>query len=79
MQPDNLLIQTIDNLVQETYTPIEPGAAVIVVRDREVIFRKGQGMANLEKGTGKGSGLAFCLFRGKGVRGKGVRALFLNL
>jgi CubicO group peptidase (beta-lactamase class C family) len=48
MQPDNLLIQTIDNLVQETYKPNEPGAAVIVVRNGDVIFRKGQGMANLE-------------------------------
>ena len=48
MQSDNLLIQTIDNLVQESYKPNEPGAAIIVVRDGEVIFCKGQGMANLE-------------------------------
>jgi CubicO group peptidase (beta-lactamase class C family) len=48
MQPDNLLIKTIDNLVQETYKPTEPGAAVIVVKDGETIFRKSQGMANLE-------------------------------
>lgn len=47
MQSNNYLIQTIDNLVQEAYQPNEPGAAVIVVRDGEVIFRKGQGMANL--------------------------------
>ena len=51
MQPDNLLIQTIDNLVQETYKPTEPGAAVIVVRDGKILFRKGQGMANLELGV----------------------------
>jgi len=51
MQADNLLIQTIDNLVQETYKPTEPGAAIIVVRDGKVIFRKGQGMANLELGV----------------------------
>jgi len=48
MQSNNLLIQTIDNLVQEAYKPNEPGAAVIVVRNGAVIYRKGQGMANLE-------------------------------
>ena len=51
MQPDNFLIQAIDNLVQETYKPTEPGAAVIVVRDGEIIYRKGHGMANLELGV----------------------------
>ena len=51
MQSDNVLIQTIDNLVQETYKPTEPGATVIVVRHGEIIFRKGQGMANLELGV----------------------------
>ena len=48
MQSDNLLIQTIDNFVQESYKPAEPGVAVIVVRDGGIIFRKGQGIANLE-------------------------------
>lgn len=51
MQFDNLLIQTIDNLVQESCKPTEPGIAVIVARDGEIIFRKGQGMANLELGV----------------------------
>lgn len=51
MQVDNLLIQTIDNLIQESYKPTEPGVAVIVFRDGETIFRKGQGMANLELGV----------------------------
>src|ERR1039457_1928807 len=51
MQPDNLLIQAIDNLVHETYKPTEPGAAVIVVRDGEIIYRKGHGLANLELGV----------------------------
>ena len=50
MQPDDLLIQTIDNLLQEAYKPNEPGVAVIVVRDGKAIYRKGQGMANLELG-----------------------------
>lgn len=51
MQSDNLLEQTIDELIQETYNATEPGAAVIVVKDGEVIFRKGHGMANLELGV----------------------------
>jgi len=51
MQTNDLLIQTIDNLVQETYKPTEPGVAVIVVKDTKIIFRKGQGMANLEFGV----------------------------
>lgn len=51
MQPDSLLIQTIDNLVQECYKPTEPGVAVIVVRGGEIIFRKGHGIANLELGV----------------------------
>lgn len=48
MQPDMRLIQTVDNLLQATYPPTEPGAAVIVVREGAVIYRKGHGLANLE-------------------------------
>jgi CubicO group peptidase (beta-lactamase class C family) len=51
MQPDNLLTQTIDTLIQEFYHPTEPGVAVIVVKDGETVFRKGYGMANLELGV----------------------------
>jgi D-alanyl-D-alanine carboxypeptidase len=51
MVSDDILIQTIDKLVRENYKPNEPGAAVIVVRDGEVIYRQGQGMANLELGV----------------------------
>lgn len=50
MQSDDLLIQTINNLVQEAYKSNEPGVAVIVVRDGKTLYRKGQGMANLEFG-----------------------------
>jgi hypothetical protein len=50
MLSDNVVTQTIDNLVQQSYQPTEPRAAVIVVRNGEIIFRKGQGMANLELG-----------------------------
>ena len=48
MQPDNHMIQTIDKLVQETYQSTEPGATVILSKNGKTIFRKGQGMANLE-------------------------------
>jgi len=51
MQIDDHLVQTIDDLIQETYKATEPGAAVIVVKDGEVVFRKGHGMANLELGV----------------------------
>jgi CubicO group peptidase (beta-lactamase class C family) len=51
MQSNNFLSQTIDNLIQETYLSTEPGAAVIVVREGEVVLRKGQGLANLELGV----------------------------
>lgn len=48
MQSDNLLTQTIDLLIQESYKPTEPGVAVIAVKDGKTIFCKGQGMADLE-------------------------------
>lgn len=51
MQPDNLLTQAIDLLIQESYQPTEPGVAVIAVKDGETVFRKGHGMANLELGV----------------------------
>lgn len=51
MQSDNILIQEIDNLVQESYQPNEPGVSIIVVKNGETIFRKGHGMANLELGV----------------------------
>ena len=41
----------IDALLAETFKPDEPGAAVIVVRDGQVLLRKGYGMANLELGV----------------------------
>ena len=51
MPTDESLIQTINNLVMAAYPPTEPGVAVIVVRAGEVLYRKGQGMANLELGV----------------------------
>jgi CubicO group peptidase (beta-lactamase class C family) len=38
-------------MLENTYKPDEPGAAVIVVRDGKVILRKGYGKANMELGV----------------------------
>ncbi len=51
MEAGEVLVQTIDNLVRETYKPGEPGAAVIVVKDGRIIYRQGRDMANLELGV----------------------------
>ena len=51
MTTDAELIQTIDQLVQAAYPADEPGAAVIVVREGEVIYRAARGMAHLELGV----------------------------
>jgi D-alanyl-D-alanine carboxypeptidase len=45
------LAAQIDQVLTNTFKPSEPGAAVIVVRDGQVIIRKGYGMANLELGV----------------------------
>lgn len=41
----------INELLAETFKPNEPGAAVIVIKDGQTVFRKGYGMANLELGV----------------------------
>ena len=51
MPTDQALVQTFEKLLREAYAPTEPGAAVIVVREGEVIFRQGQSLANLELGV----------------------------
>jgi D-alanyl-D-alanine carboxypeptidase len=48
---DNDTAGQINQLLTDTFKPDEPGAAVIVVRDGQVILRKGYGMANLELGV----------------------------
>lgn len=40
----------IDALLSKAFVPNEPGAAVIVVKDGKVLFRKGYGLADLELG-----------------------------
>jgi D-alanyl-D-alanine carboxypeptidase len=50
--PDNGdLAATVDTIMTEYYKPDRPGAAVIVVKDEHVVFRKGYGMANMELGV----------------------------
>ena len=41
----------IDALLRETYPQGQPGAAVIVTKDGETVFRRAYGMANLELGV----------------------------
>ena len=42
------LAAAMDSYAAPLYNPIEPGAAVIVVKDGKTIFRKGYGLANME-------------------------------
>ena len=51
MQNDDALALQIDQMLTSVFSADAPGAAVIVVRDGEVILRKGYGMANLELGV----------------------------
>ena len=41
----------IEALLAPLYPPEKPGAAVIIVKNGETVFRKGYGMANLELGV----------------------------
>ncbi|MEM7113134.1 MAG: serine hydrolase domain-containing protein [Chloroflexota bacterium] len=45
------LIQQIQQLIEKAYAATEPGCAVIVVRDGEVLLRTGRGMASFELGV----------------------------
>src|SRR5262249_41252444 len=48
---DAEIAAAVGELLEKTYKPDQPGAAVIVVKDGKVIFRKGYGKANLELGA----------------------------
>ncbi len=48
---DKELTSAINEALEKTFKPDEPGAAVIVVKDGKVIFRKGYGLANVELGV----------------------------
>ncbi|MEK7833475.1 MAG: serine hydrolase [Acidobacteriota bacterium] len=48
---DNALTSSINQEMEKTFKPDAPGAAVIAVKDGQVVFRKSYGMANLELGV----------------------------
>jgi D-alanyl-D-alanine carboxypeptidase len=45
------LAEAIDAVMTAIYPPGQPGAAIVVVRDGRVVFRKAYGLSNLELGT----------------------------
>jgi len=45
---DDVLIKSIDSIMNTNYFPNEPGAAIIVTKNGKEIYSKGFGMANLE-------------------------------
>ena len=49
--PESALAAKIDAVMAAIYKPGEPGAAIIVRKDGQTIFRKGYGMADLELGV----------------------------
>ncbi|MGB8957865.1 MAG: serine hydrolase [Candidatus Aminicenantales bacterium] len=49
--PEGALAARIDAVMAAVYKPGEPGAAIIVRKDGQTIFRKGYGMADLELGV----------------------------
>ena len=49
--PSANLAATINQDMEKAFKSSEPGAAVIVVKDGQVVFRKGYGMANMELGV----------------------------
>jgi CubicO group peptidase (beta-lactamase class C family) len=55
------LAKAIDAFLVKTYPANEPGAAVLAVKDGQVILRKGYGMANLELGIPMKPGMVFRL------------------
>ncbi|MCI0392650.1 MAG: beta-lactamase family protein [Acidobacteria bacterium] len=50
MQNKNVAV-AINEVLEKTFKPNEPGAAVIVVKDGKVVLRKGYGLANVELGV----------------------------
>src|SRR6185503_5682194 len=48
---DEAIIAEVDQMLAAAFKPDQPGAAVIVVREGRVVFRKGYGLANLELGA----------------------------
>ena len=49
-QADAKLAAEIDTALMPLFSPKEPGAAVIVIKDGRTVFRKAFGLSDLEKG-----------------------------
>ena len=50
-QSENKIAEQCDGLLARAFKPNEPGIAVIAVKEGEVVFRAGYGMANMELGV----------------------------
>ncbi len=50
-QPSDTLSAAVDRLFEQWHRPDSPGAAVLVLRDGEVVHARGYGMADLEHGV----------------------------
>ncbi len=55
------LAKKIDAVMSEVYKPDQPGAAIIVRKNGQTVFRKGYGMADLELGVPVEPGMVFRL------------------
>ncbi len=58
-EADETIKQQIDGYLSQIYKADQPGAAVIVVRGGEVVFRKGYGLANAELGVAMEPSMVF--------------------
>jgi len=48
MAPANDILRAVEQLVRNEYASSEPGAAVIIVKNGQTLYRQGVGLANLE-------------------------------
>jgi D-alanyl-D-alanine carboxypeptidase len=51
MTPANDVFRAMEQLVRNEYAPSEPGAAILVVKNGQTLYRQGVGLANLEHGV----------------------------
>ncbi len=48
MAPANDFLRAVKQLVGKDYSPSEPGAVVIIIKNGQILYRQGTGLANLE-------------------------------
>ena len=48
MAPVNDFLRAVEQLVGNEYSPSEPGAVVIIIKNGQILYRQGTGLANLE-------------------------------